>query len=1088
MARLINAAESWTTVYTAFSQINFSAFDYNTVKQSLLAYVQLYFPEDFNDYIESSEFVAILELFSYMAELTAYRADMNAHENFMATAQRKESVLRLANFISYTPSRNLPARGLVKITSITTTQSIFDSLGTNLANIKIVWNDSSNPNWSEQFFLIINNVLTQPFGTVLPSDRVQVGDVLLELYTLNNTPLTQTGTTPVLTYTTAVQGTTLPMELVPITLTSSGPTEKRPENNTQFTLMYGNDGLGDGSPTTGFLMYTKQGALSSVTTSFDGVTPNQTYNIPIDNINDTDIWVNNIDPNTGNTLTVNPLPSSVTSIMPGYSTIYGYWYQVNTAAAQNIIFSTNNNRHKYEVETDNNDQVTLVFGDGEMADIPQGTFQVWYRVSDNSSVPIPSSAVSNKTSSFTYVDDTGTTQTLSFTFSLTSSLLNGSASETQQHIQSTAPSVYATQDRMVNGQDYNTYMLQDPSILKLVAVNRTFAGDSKYIAWHDPTGTYENIKIFGNDLALYFQNIVPPYGKLSIVTTPVSAEELILNYLQPLLISTDFFTTLAPIYSANGLNPAALRTAFTASEITAFTNVINGITSPQTFYLYFSVSENTWTMTTINALPDATYIFMAQIDKVFVGSNQTGWTINYASTTLIAQSPTTNFWNTNNGTATINYNTLNSNQDNIVILAANIDAQQGILGNDLTLNVISQVINPLTPGLPNLSQLSVLPTDINNDGIPEDMNLQELLNYTVAYQLNSSMVSSGNANQYIIQLPRTYPVGYGATDLIVTVTPNGSTISYPVSYTSSSGATYYFTDYLPPSNPNAVLTSQIQIGGIIPIGSASHTIGIGDTVNVTMVDYCYLQRSSVSNAFSPVLTSDTIKTLWAADVNTTIQQQTTIRYPGRYPFNFAWFHQAADYHLIDPAASNIIDMYIITVGYYELLQQWLNGQTSVRPTPPSSLDLKTSYATLLQAGMLTDTVVLHSGDFTLLFGPNADPTLQATFAVVRPPTNVTMTNNQVQNEIVSIIQDFFDPTDWQMGETFEFQELSAVVMQQLASEISSFVIVPTYSANQFGDLFEIPASENRLFMPDISANQINIVTSLTPQVLRQAGY
>ena len=134
----------------------------------------------------------------------------------------------------------------------------------------------------------------------------------------------------------------------------------------------------------------------------------------------------------------------------------------------------------------------------------------------------------------------------------------------------------------------------------------------------------------------------------------ISVEELILNYLQPLLISTDFFTTLAPIYSANGLNPAALRTAFTASEITSFTNIINSVTSPQTFYLYFSVSENTWAMVTTQTPPDATYVLMAKIDKVFVGSNQTGWTINYTSTTLIAQSPTTNFWNTNNGTATIN--------------------------------------------------------------------------------------------------------------------------------------------------------------------------------------------------------------------------------------------------------------------------------------------------------------------------------------------------------------------------------------------------------------------------------------------------
>lgn len=1082
MARLVNAAESWQTVYTAFATINFSAFDYNTVKQSLLAYIQLYFPEDFNDYIESSEFIAQLELFCYMTELVAYRSDLNAHENFMSTAERKESVLRLANFISYTPTRNLPARGLVKLSSVTTTQSVFDSLGRNLANVKIVWNDTSNTNWREQFFLVMNNVLTQPFGTVLPSDRVQVSDVLLELYTLNNSPLNSTGGGPVFAYTATAAGTGYPMELVPVTLASNGPVERRPENNSLFTLMYGNDGLGDGSSTTGFLMYTKQGTLQSTKTTFDGVTPNQTFDISVDDINDTDIWVNNIDPNTGAVLTVNPLPAQVTSLSPGYSTTYGYWFQVDTSASQNIIFNTNVNRHKYEVESDSSDQVTLIFGDGEMVDIPQGTFQIWYRTSANANITVPSSAVSNQTASFNYVDETSTTQTLTFTFSLTNSLLNASASEDIEHIRNTAPNVYATQDRMVNAQDYNTFMLQDPSILKLTAFNRTFAGDSKYIAWHDPTGAYENVKLFGDDLAIYFQGIMPPNGKLTVISTAISSDDLLLNFIQPLLASSDFFTTLAPIFNALGGNPANLRTAFTAAEQTAILAVLNS--SAQTIYFYYSVLDNIWTTSTGGSpvLPDASYTYMLVVNKTFTGSNQSGWTINYASTTMVAQSATTHFWNTNDGVATINYDTLNSNQDSIVVLAANIDAQGGILGQNLTYNVLSQVINPLTPGLPNLTELSILPNDTNNDGIPEDMAQTSILNFVESFTITG--LTPVNAGRYTITLPRTYIAGLGSQDLIVTVTPAATTT--PITITNDNSQPYYYNDYPPISDPNAIVINQFQIGGFI--ASIPHTIGVGDIVTVTMNDFVYLSRPSLSDAFSPVLTSDSVKTLWAANATTAPQLQTYVRYPGRYPFNFAWFHQAEDFHLIDPAASNIIDMYIITVGYYQALLQWLNGQTDVKPTPPTSLDLRTSYATLLNAAMISDTVVLHSGNFMLLFGASADPTLQSTFAVIRPPTNVTMTDNEVQNEIVAIIQDFFDPNFWDFGETFEFQELAAVILKELASEITSIVIVPTFATNQFGDLFEIVPGENQLFLPDVSTSQINIVAALTPQVLRQAGF
>lgn len=1086
MARLVNAAESWQTVYTAFAQVNFSAYDYNTVKQSLLAYIQLYYPEDFNDYIESSEFIAQLELFCYMAELTAYRLDLNAHENFMSTAERKESVLRLANFISYTPTRNLPARGLVKLTSVTTTQSVFDSLGRNLANVKITWNDTSNTNWQEQFFLVMNNTLTQPFGSVLPSDRVQVGDVLLELYTLNNSPLSSTGGAPVFTYSATAQGQSYPMELVSSTLTNNGPIEQRPETNQLFSLMYANDGLGNASSTTGFLMYTKQGTLSSTTTTFDGVTPNQTFNVSVNNINDTDVWVNNINPNTGAVITTNPLPTSYTSISPGYSTPYGLWYPVNTEGSENIIFNySSNNRHQYQVESDNNDQITLIFGDGEMVDIPQGTFQVWYRVSANDGGIIPATAVTNQTASFNYVDLTGTAQTLTFTFSLTGSLLNSSVSETIDHIRNTAPAVYYTQNRMVNAQDYNTYMLQDPSILKLVAVNRTFAGDSEYSYWYDPSESYANVKLFGDDLALYYQGQFPPTnpmvpsGKLTTVGTNVSSETLVLNFIQPLLASTDFFTTLAPIYNALGGNPATLRTAFTSAELTTILAALNNPANT-TIFFYYSVSENIWAVNTSYALPDSTYTYMILVTKEFTGSNQTGWTIQYASTTFIAQSPTTSFWNTNNGIQTINYDTLNSNQDTIVILSANIDSQGTILGENLDYNVLSQVVNPLTPGLPNLTELSVLPTDTNGDGIPDDMVQTELFNFVDSFVLNPiadlSVTGPDITGTWTITLPRSYVVQTVATDLTVTVVL--ADVVHTV--TTDNSQPYYYQAYVLPGS-NDVVSYQIQIVG-------NHLINLNDVVTVTMNDFVYLTRLTLSDPFEPVLTTDSVKTLWAANSTSSPQLQTFVRYPGRYPFNFAWFHQAKDFHLIDPAQTNIIDMYIITTGYYTALQEWLSGQTDVEPTPPTSLDLRTSYATLLNSAMISDTVVLHSGTFQILFGANADPTLQATFAVVRPTTNVTLTDNQVQSLIVGIIQDFFDPNFWEFGETFFFTELAAVIQNQLASEIDSIVIVPSYAANQFGDLFEISPGENQLFLPDVSTNQINIVTALTPQVLRQAGF
>ena len=62
MSRIISKAESFERVFEVFQQINFSAFDFLTVKESLIEHIKTYFPEDFNDWIESSEFVALISI------------------------------------------------------------------------------------------------------------------------------------------------------------------------------------------------------------------------------------------------------------------------------------------------------------------------------------------------------------------------------------------------------------------------------------------------------------------------------------------------------------------------------------------------------------------------------------------------------------------------------------------------------------------------------------------------------------------------------------------------------------------------------------------------------------------------------------------------------------------------------------------------------------------------------------------------------------------------------------------------------------------------------------------------------------------
>ena len=295
MSRLISRAEAWEKAYEAFNQVNFTAFDYNTIKASLQEYIRLYFPESFNDFIESSEFVAIIEAFAYIGEQLIYRVDVGSHENFLSVAQRKQSVLRLAKLISYKATRNLPARGLLKIMSVSTTEAVFDSRGNALQGANILWNDLQNGLWKEQFTAILNAASSSTIGAVTPTERVQVDNVLFELYSLNNVYTTR----GVLPYSASVTGNTYPMEVVPVKLDAYGPAERRPEIGSSLTFLYGSDGFGSDSPTTGFFLFTKQGRLGSYRATFDGKTPNQFYDLEAINVNDTDLWVNNVDPVTG---------------------------------------------------------------------------------------------------------------------------------------------------------------------------------------------------------------------------------------------------------------------------------------------------------------------------------------------------------------------------------------------------------------------------------------------------------------------------------------------------------------------------------------------------------------------------------------------------------------------------------------------------------------------------------------------------------------------------------------------------------------------------------------------------------------------
>jgi hypothetical protein len=815
----------------------------------------------------------------------------------------------------------------------------------------------------------MNRVLRQDFGTVLPSDRVQVQDVLFEVYELNNNPI-QNNT---LSYNISVSNETYPMEIVASTLNSYGPLEKRPEKDMQLSVLYLSDGLGDSSDNTGFFFFTKQGSMQRVLADFDGVTPNQTFDVNTINTNETDIWVNNIDPDTEEIL-IDDSDIQATERE-------GEWYPVDLASAQNIIFNTSENRNKYEVETLDDDKFRLIFGDGNFSNIPSGRFEIWHRSSANKSLSIPESSIQNIANNFTYLDNNNKEQTLSFNVSLLSPIQNSAPSEDIERIRRTAPSVYYTQDRMVNAQDYNEYMLQDNSILKLRGINRTFAGDSKYITWHDPREYYENVKLFGSDLVVYFNTVANSFDVDQSDLPPIdnsldsdgivngeAMEALIYNYIQPLLSTDLFFTTFA----INGVHPQNIRREFTADEFLAIKEslALVSVNPPNTVYMDYSEDLDLWSV--FSSEPVSWWI-AAEADK------DNGWTIRYNGQNIIVHSDETRFWISNDEDRVITTDTLNTNLDEIIVLSANLNSDGDILGSNRPFSVIRQVVIEQGEymGTQSIHDLEVLPSDETFDGFPDDVDLAYL---------------------------------------------------------------------------------------------------IGDT------DYVYFNRES--DEYPWVFQPYSIDTVAAFAEDQASGAGLWKRERGREDLNFLWMHRTPRYHLIDPAPSNIIDIYIMSRGYYLSLRQWLNGSLAEEPEAPTPFTLRADYGYMLENKMISDTVVLHPGKVKPIIGPLAHPSLQATIKVVRSP-NRSISVNQLKTRIVDLVKEFFDINKWEFGETFYFTELSAFIHSRLPVELDSVVFVPVNDANVFGDLYQVLAKEDEIIQPNITVDDVQIIESINPRSIQQ---
>jgi hypothetical protein len=1109
-------AEDWRKIYTAFQQADFKSYDFETLRRTMIAYLRENYPDDFNDFVESSEYVALIDLIAYVAQSLSFRVDLNARENFLETAERRNSILRLARLINYNVKRNQTATGLLKIDSVSTTQTVTDSSGQNLANVTVVWNDATNSNYREQIIKILNsaNFSGQKFGKPLESSSI--GGIETETYTINssNTDL------PIFKLNRSVSGVQRNFEIVPATITDSDSIyEQLPVPGGGFTYLYRTDGSGDSSNNTGFFVLLKQGSLSSTDFTIDQPTTNYVQSINVNNINNTDVWLYGLD---------------------DFGQIQNTWTKVPDLSGNNAIYNSLSAgvRNIYNVITKNNDAIDLVFGDGNFSNIPSGSFRVYHRISDNARYTVQPADMQGIQFTIPYVDAFGGAQLLTLTASLRQSIYNAAATESNASIQEKAPQTYYSQNRMITAEDYNIVPLSaSQEIVKIKSVNRTASGISRAKDIVDPTGAYSNVSVYADDGIVYREESTPAFtftftNRNEILSTVNSSVEAKLKE----AYSRQFY------YLKYGTKDLSALSASWVSTTTG-TNTNTG---------YFTaggplVVGDFATSNLKYAKPGALIKFTSPDSREFLNGVLVTAGTTDAEDRAWAKIATVAGDGANGGAGNLESGlgpiTLNDvlpanavlsavipNFKNTFSTALKTDLQDRIEAYEefgLRYDEENEVWVVITTA--NLSSDTVFSTAYAGDttGTNRDASwwfrfTNDGNTYTVTYRALKYIFESAGQNKFHYDPAERiydYVTGKVVKDTVKvlknnTVPSTGTALGYPVTWQVVNTVTE--ADGYQDNRKVEVGFYDDDDDGVVDNPELFDIVVEPDTSVSTKFVFFekYLSYNNIER-YRPYSASNFVVAQNESDItlpgsytngqlfyfydsaedvikiynSTSVTLTTTTDYiarRGRSSIDFQYRHHAGQNTRIDPSVSNIIDIYMLERTYDTQFRTWLqDGGT--KPLPSTSDQLRISYSgTLDPIKGLSDQIIYHPVKYKILFGTTADEQYQATFKVVKNSTT-NISNAVIKTRTIAAINEFFALNNFDFGDTFYFTELAAYIHNNLAPDLFTVVIVPNQSGQSFGSLFQISSAADEIFISGATVDDVQIIDALGANQLAASG-
>jgi hypothetical protein len=1118
-------AEDWKRVYQSFRNADFQSYDFENLRRVMISYLRENYPEDYNDYIESSEYLALIDMIAFLGQSIAFRVDLNARENFLELAERRESVLRLARLLSYNAKRNIPASGLLKFQSVSTTQTVIDSNGRNLAGQVVVWNDPANTNWYDQFIKVINSATpaSSQFGT--PDDKAIVFGIPTEQYQFQ----TYSAGVPVFGFTKTVDGRNMNFEIVS-TVIDSGTTiiEDAPQAGKTLSFLYRDDGKGSASPTSGFFLHFKQGNLNTGTFTITQPSTNEIVDIDATNVNDSDVWLYKLG------------ATGVESEL---------WAPVPSFEGNNVIYNSlsKNIRNIYGVVTRNNDRVSLTFSDGTFGTLPLGTFRTYYRISNGLQYTINPKDIRNVSIDIPYISNVGQAEVLTITLGLQSSITNSSATESNTSIKQNAPATYYTQNRMITGEDYNISPLSvSQEVVKIKAVNRTSSGISRYFDLVDPTGKYSSTNLFGDD-GIVYKELFDDSFRFSY-SSRTDIEAIIYNQIIDVLSETslrNFYYANFSKVATDSLNISWFQKTSDTSESTGYVGDtddaepyrtgIFAATDLQYFEpgalvkfvapagTYFLKSENNMLVSGTATVPNSSTVLWAKVVGVIGdgtndgtgvlsdGSGPVTLNVNIPQTAIVSQIIPK--WRT-----TIDANTISSM---IELIFANKPF-------GLRYDTISKTWKIVFEGNLNIKDAFSLGKQGNNTN--QQLDSSWLLLFTTDTEFYT--VKSRRL-RYIFESKQQIRFYYDSSNKIFDSRSNSivkdkiKVLNVNTKPDVTSAFTY---DLVWEINKEFIgLDGYVDTKKIELSFSDSNDDGIVDnpelfeeivdSVTSPLTKYIVLERYDiaagqqdyryVSNDSNIVLILATEGTVgsFAPYVNgqyfyfvdtATVKKLDKVLgrlipsldykvFSGRDSLKFQYVH-SADYETrIDPGLSNIVDLFILTREYDTKFRQWILGNLTTEPLPSSTDQLSLSLSPSLNSiKAISDEIVYHPVRYKVLFGSKASADVRAAFKIIKNAEQ-TISDNEIKANVLAAINEFFALENWDFGDSFYFSELSAYVMNQTSPYLVNFVIVPRQTNLSFGSLFEIRSESDQLFINGATTDDIEIISGITSSVISASG-